>query len=416
MTGGIVVDVPGSKSIANRALVVAALADGESLLTNVPDGDDTAALVTGLGQLGVAVVLDGDRALVRGGGGQLRPGRAARIDARLAGTTSRFLTALAAVADVPVVVDGDAPLRARPMAVLHDALAALGARIVHTEQSGQLPVEVTGPLGGGTVALAGDVSSQFITALMLVGPVLDGGVRIELTTPLVSRPYVALTASVMGAFGAEVEVSERTIVVAQGRYRAREFAVEPDASSASYPMAVAALRAVPVTVAGLHPPLAQGDGAIVGLLEAMGCTVTTDERGTTVARHASSPLVGIDVDMADVSDLVPTVAVVAAAATTPTTVRGVGFIRSKESDRLGDLAAELTRTGADIVETDDGLHVEPVPPGALHGAHLATHHDHRLAMAFAVLATAVPGIDLDEPSVVSKSWPAFWTVWEQLRA
>ena len=129
----------------------------------------------------------------------------------------------------------------------------------------------------------------------------------------------------------------------------------------------------------------------------MGCTVTTDERGTTVARDASSPLVGIDVDMSDVSDLVPTVAVVAAAATTPTTVRGVGFIRSKESDRLGDLAAELTRTGADIVETDDGLHVEPVPPGALHGAHLATHHDHRLAMAFAVLATAVPGIDLDDP-------------------
>ena len=140
------------------------------------------------------------------------------------------------------------------------------------------------------MALAGDVSSQFITALMLVGPVLDGGLRIELTTPLVSRPYVALTASVMGAFGAEVEVSERTIVVAPGRYRAAEFAIEPDASSASYPMAVAALRAVPVTVAGLHPPLAQGDGAIVGLLEAMGCTVTTDERGTTVARDASSPL------------------------------------------------------------------------------------------------------------------------------
>ena len=166
------------------------------------------------------MVLDGDRAVVRGGGGRLRPGRGARIDARLAGTTSWFITALAAVADVPVVVDGDVPLRARPMAVLHDALPSLGARIVHTERLlGQLPVEVTGPLGGGTVALAGDVSSQFITALMLVGPVLDGGLRIELTTPLVSRPYVALTASVMGAFGAEVEVSERTIVVAPGRYR-----------------------------------------------------------------------------------------------------------------------------------------------------------------------------------------------------
>ena len=149
----------------------------------------------------------------------------------------------------------------------------------------------------------------------------------------------------------------------------------------------------------------------------MGCTVTIDERGTTVARDASSPLVGIDVDMADVSDLVPTVAVVAAAGDARRRrCAGVGFIRSKESDRLGDLAAELTRTGADIVETDDGLHIEPVPPGALHGAHLATHHDHRLAMAFAVLATAVPGIDLDDPSVVSKSWPGFWSVWERLRA
>ena len=192
--------------------------------------------------------------------------------------------------------------------------------------------------------------------------------------------------------------------------------VEPDASSASYPLAVAAVRGGAVTVAGLSTASAQGDITIVELLAAMGCDVRSDGRSLTVERALEKPLRGIDIDMASISDLVPTVAAIATTASTSTTIRGVGFIRAKESDRLGDLTRELARTGARISETADGLHVEPVSGGAagLHGAELDTHHDHRLAMAFAVLAAAVDGIAVDDPTVVTKSWPGFWTTYDTL--
>jgi 3-phosphoshikimate 1-carboxyvinyltransferase len=412
------VAVPGSKSIANRALVAAALAHGDSRLTNVPDGDDTAAMLSCLADLGVGIDAGDDGVvLVGGSGGTLRP-RATRLNARLAGTTSRFVTALAALADRPLTIDGDPPLRTRPMGVLHDALRDLGAVVDHGEAPGQLPATVTGPLRrGGTVRMDGDVSSQFVTALMLIGPLLDGGLRVELTSPLVSVPYVRLTAAVMAAFGAnDVSIAEDHVAVAAGSYAGTTFAVEPDASSASYPLAVAAVRGGAVTVAGLTTASTQGDIAIVELLSAMGCAATSDDYSITIARAPEEPLVGIDVDMASMSDLVPTIAAIATTASTPTTIRGVGFIRAKESDRLGDLARELTRTGALISETADGLTVDPVPGGAagLRGAELHTHHDHRLAMAFAVLATAVDGIAVDDPTVVAKSWPGFWSAYDAL--
>ena len=410
--------VPGSKSIANRALVAAALARGDSRLTNVPDGDDTTAMLACLAGLGVDVEAgDCSTVMVAGSDGRIRP-LTGRLDARLAGTTSRFVTALAALADRPVVIDGNPPLRTRPMDELHNALRALGARIDDGRSPGHLPVTVTGPLRrGGTVLLRGDVSSQFVTALMLIAPVLDGGLRLELTSPLISAPYVRLTAMVMAAFDiTDVDVAEDHVAVAAGRYAGTSFEVEADASAASYPLAVGAVQGGTVTVSGLSTSSAQGDIAIVDLLAAMGCDVTSDGHSVTVGRPPDRPLRGIDVDMAATSDLVPTIAAVATTASTPTTIRGVGFIRVKESDRLGDLARELARTGARIAETADGLFVEPVPGGAggLHGAELHTHHDHRLAMAFAVLAAAVDGITVDDPTVVAKSWPAFWTAYDAL--
>jgi 3-phosphoshikimate 1-carboxyvinyltransferase len=418
------VAVPGSKSIANRALVTAALARGDSALVNVPDGDDTVAMLRCLAGLGVDVGVDvavdggGDAGAVSvvGTGGRLQP-RAERLDAGLAGTTSRFVTALAALADRPVVVDGDQPLRARPMAQLHEALAALGATVEPGATTGRLPVTITGPLRrGGTVAMRGDVSSQFVTALMLIGPLLDGGLRIELTSPLVSLPYVRLTAAVMQAFGVTgVEVSEMVVAIPAGRYSGTSFDVEPDASAASYPLAVAAVCGGRVTVPGLTIASTQGDIAVLDLLAAMGCDVGSDGRSVSVARPLQRSLRGIDVDMSATSDLVPTIAAVAATASTPTTIRGVGFIRAKESDRLGDLAAELARTGADVTTTEDGLHIEPVGGASgLHGAVLGTHHDHRLAMSFAVLGTAVDGIGVADPGVVSKSWPGFWEAFDSL--
>lgn len=406
------VRVPGSKSIANRALVCAALADGPSTLTNLPDGDDTTAMVDCLAVLGVPTEGSPPDITV-GATGRLTPEPGAVAFAGLAGTTSRFVTALAALAGVPVVIDGHPPLRARPFGPLHDALAQLGVTVAPGDVRGGLPVTVTGPPTGNAVGLPGDVSSQFVTALMLIGPRLPAGLRIDLTTDLVSRPYVELTADVMGWFGVSgVYIGDRAIGVPPGSYRAADVDIEPDASSASYPLAVAALTGRAVTVDGLGATSRQGDARFADLLAEMGCTVDRQDRSVTVARDAGTALVGIDVDMADISDLVPTLAVVAACATSPTRIRGVGFIRAKESDRLGDLARELAKAGVRIAETDDGLAIEP-SADTLRPATLGTHHDHRLAMAFGVLGRVVP-LDVDDPGVVSKSWPGFWQMLENL--
>lgn len=410
--------VPGSKSIANRALVIAALADGESTLRGLPDGDDTTAMLRALGGLGIECEAAADGSVtVAGTGGVIVPA-AERVHAALAGTTSRFVTALAALAESPVVVDGDPPLRVRPMGELHRALVTLGVGLRYEDGVERLPVEVAGPLRtGGTVTLRGDVSSQFVSALMMIGPLLEGGLRLDLSSPLVSVPYVSLTAGVMADFGVTgVAITAESIVVPEGRYGPREYAVEPDASSAGYPLAIAAACGGAVTIPGLTMRSPQGDVAFVELLAAMGCDVVHHADGIGVRRAPGSPLLGIDADMADISDLVPTLAAVAVAASTATTIRGVGFIRAKESDRLGDLAAELTKLGADVVVTDDGLHIEPVVGGTagLRGARLGTHHDHRLAMAFAVLGAVVDGVEIDDPGVVSKSWPGFWAAYDAL--
>ncbi len=411
------VHVPGSKSIANRALVCAALATGTSALRGVAPGDDTTAMLDCLGALGIACnTLDdvAETVEVLGCGG--RPQPAGRVlDAQLAGTTSRFVTALAALADGCSTIDGGEPLRRRPMAPLHDALAELGAVVRPGVEPGHLPVTVCGPVGrrvhAGALRIRGDVSSQYITALMLIGPYLPGGLQLELTTPLVSRSYVGITAAVMGAFGAHgVDVGQASVAVPPGGYVGVPYTVEPDASSASYPLAAAAIAGGTVHVPGLGTASLQGDAAFATVLASMGCDVVQTTNGTTVTREG--PLRGIDIDMVDMSDLVPTLAVVAPFAVTPTTIRGVGFIRGKESDRIGDLCRELRRAGISADEHADGLTVRPGMPQP---AQLSTHDDHRLAMALALFGLVVEGIVIEEPAVVSKSWPGYWEMLEGLR-
>ncbi len=409
----VTVALPGSKSIANRALVCAALADRTSTLTNVPDGDDTAAMVACLRALGMPIEAGGTSVAVTGTGGRLGRGPV-ELNARLAGTTSRFVTALAALAPGPVRVDGSPRLRTRPMGPLHDALAELGARITPEREPGRLPVVVSGgALRGGRLVLSGDVSSQFLTALMLIGPCLPGGLAIELSTPLVSRPYVDLTAAVLAAFGvAGASVDRERVIVPEARHRATDLAVEPDASSATYLAAAAAIGPAgsSVHLAGLGAASIQADARFLDLLAEMGGAVERRDDGTTV--QGTGHLRGIDADLADCSDAVPTLAVTAAVGEGPTRIRGVGFIRAKESDRIGALAAELRRCGAGVDEHDDGLTVHPRP---LHGARVRTYEDHRLAMAFAVLGLRVPGIAIEDPDVVAKSFPGFWDVIDGLR-
>jgi 3-phosphoshikimate 1-carboxyvinyltransferase len=407
-----VVAVPGSKSIANRALICASLAEGASTFTNLPDGDDTDAMLVCLGVLGVDVTADtpGGTTTVMGTGGVLRPGPL-DLPTRLAGTTSRFITALAALGAGPYVIDGFAPLRARPMAPLHEALESLGATVRSTTP-GHLPVTVTGPLrGADRVEVRGDISSQFLTALMLIGPYVPGGVRIAITTPLVSRPYLTITQSVMAEFGHDdVSIGDDAIEVGPGRYTAREYAVEPDASSASYPLTAAAICGGRVEIPGLAQDALQGDARFCDVLAMMGCSASRGARSTIV--EGGDRLGGVDIDMVEMSDLVPTLAAAAVFASSPTRIRGVGFIRAKESDRLGDLCAELRKLGANASETDDGLSVEPSP---LRGAMLQTHHDHRLAMAFGLVGLRVADVEIDDPDVVSKSWPGYWGMLGGLR-
>ena len=393
------VRLPGSKSITNRALVCAALAEGRSELRGALQADDTEAMVGCLTALGAAIT---DDWVVTGTGGRLRPGPVT-VDARMSGTTARFVAPLLALGTGRYRLVGHPQLMARPMGPTFDALRALGARV----DGDSLPVEIAaGGVAGGTVALPGDVSSQFLSGLLLAAPLMRDGLTVELTTELVSRPYVELTTAVMSAFGVDVD----GFTVAPQRYRATTFDVEPDASAASYFAAAAAICGGRVRILGLDAASAQGDLVFVDLLERMGAAV---ERGDGwIEVRGTGDVVGIDADLADLSDTAPTLAVVAACASTPTRVTGIGFIRAKESDRIAAVVTELRRCGVDAEEEDDGFVVRP---GAPHGARIETYDDHRMAMSFAVLGLRVPGIVIDDPGCVAKTFPSFFEVLESLR-
>ena len=259
--------------------------------------------------------------------------------------------------------------------------------------------------------MAGDISSQFLSGLLLSAPAVTGGLDVRLTTELISRPYVDMTVAVMHAFGATVEIDGSGWRVAPGGYRGTRFVVEPDASAASYAWAAAVLTGGTVTVPGLHRRALQGDVAFAEVLARMGATVHWHDDAVTVA--AGDGLHGIDVDMAHISDTVPTLAVVAAAADGPTTIRGVGFIRGKETDRIAAPVAELRRCGIRAEATDDGMivHPGPVRPTTFH-----SYGDHRMAMAFALLGLVHPGVQIEDPGCVAKTFPGYWDLLDALRA
>ncbi len=405
--------MPGSKSVSNRALVCAALAEGESTLRGVADGDDTLRMVEGLRLLGAGIGHtntasdDNTNTIVTVRGPIDLNAAPVTLDAGLAGTTSRFLTAIAALRRYPTVVTGGESLRRRPMAQLHQLLRDLGAEVVSDSGAG-LPVTVSGLVRSSnprTLTARGDVSSQFVSAVMMIAPCV-GGVRVLLEGQVPSFGYLAMTAEVMARFGAQVSIGGNEIIVGAELYRAAEFDVPADWSSAGYPFAAAAIAGGEVRVPRLRRDGTQPEEDFVTVLEKMGCGVRADTYGVTVARDARQPLRGVDIDMSAMSDLVPTLAVVAACATSPTRIRGVGFIRHKESDRLGDLAHELRACGIVVTEHDDGLAIEPAK---LRGCTVQPHDDHRLAMSLALLSLREPGIAVDDASVVAKSWPSYWT-------
>lgn len=380
-----VIALPGSKSLTNRALLCAALAPAGSELIGALEADDTHAMRDCL------------RALDSG----------ADLDARASGTTSRFLLPLMAARAGSARMDGSASLRARPMRELFEAVRAMGARVVEQAEPGHLPVVVSGgPVRGGRVEVPGELTSQFISGLLLAGPLLAEGIEVVPTTELVSAPYVEMTAAVMRAFGATID----GLRVSPGGYQPARFVIEPDASAASYFFAAAAITGGRVTVPGLGRGSLQGDIRFVEILEHMGAAVEIGEADTSV--RGTGQLRGIDIDLRDLPDMAQTLAVVAVFASSETRVRGVGFIRGHETDRIGAVVRELRRCGIDATATGDGFVVRPGDP---HAALVRTYDDHRMAMSFSLLGLRVPGISIADPGCVSKTFPGFFETLEELR-
>ncbi|MEW6253623.1 MAG: 3-phosphoshikimate 1-carboxyvinyltransferase [Planctomycetota bacterium] len=406
---------PGSKSLTNRCLACAALADGRSVLRGASFADDTFAMVRGLAQLGVRTETLTPRAELHvfGARGNLT-GDEVTINVGGAGTAMRFLAALACLGHGRRRLDGSARMRARPIGQLVGALQQLGARIGYEAGEGYPPLTVVGGgLTGGEVAFADPPSSQFLSAVLMVAPYAAHDVLIRIDGEVPSRPYVDMTVDVMRSMGVEaVEHAGRFVVPAYQRYQGGEFAVEPDASAATYFWAAAAVTGGRVRVAGLTRQSRQGDVRFADVLGRMGCVVSEDERGLTVAAPADGPLQGVTVDLNDMPDTVQTLAVVALFAAGPTEIHNVANLRVKETDRLAALSTELTRLGARVEERPDGLTIHP--PNRISPAAIATYDDHRMAMSFAVAGLAAEGIVIRDAGCVRKSYPGFFEALEEL--
>ena len=402
----VVVRVPGSKSITNRALVAAALARGSSVIAGALVAEDTLAMREVLAGLGVAIhASDAGATLeVVGCDGAPRPA-APRLDARSAGTVARFIPPVLALGFGDYVLDGSAQLRARPLSAGVAALRRLGVAVGCDGVEGHLPIRVTGSQGvvRGSVTVQADVSSQYASGLLLSAPCFGSGLQLAVEGAVVSEPYLDMTAAVMRCFGADVNQEGRRYVAAPGGYQAARYAVEPDASAASYFFAAAAITGGSVVVPGLGTDSLQGDLGFVRVLEQMGCWVDIRPDATEVRGPAQ--LNGVDADLRDLSDTAQTLAVVAPFADTPTRITGIGFIRNKESDRVGAVAAELRRAGIDAAEQPDGLLIQP---GVPHAAQISTYDDHRMAMSFALLALRTDGIEIENPTCVAKTYPSYF--------
>ncbi len=395
--------VPGSKSISNRALILAALAEGTSTLDGVLDSDDTRHMRAGLAAMGIAVRDDGPARLVVAGGRTRLAAARDPIFVGNSGTTVRFLTALAALAPGRTTLVGDEDMSRRPISDLVAALRQLDVAV--DCPSGCPPLTVTGgTLRGGRVRMRGDRSSQYFSALMLCAGLAGHDLDIEIEGELVSRPYVAMTRKMVSDFGGAVEeTAEGFRVRAVDGYRPRGYLVEPDASSASYPFALAAAGRHRITVPGLSAVSLQGDYAFVELLARAGARVDKGSDATTV--WAEGPLIGVDVDMHHMSDTVMTLAAIAPLCRGPTTIRRVANIRIKETDRLMATVTELRRLGQTVTHGDDWIRVEPAP---LRAATVSCYRDHRMAMSFAVLGALTGQVSIDDPACTAKTYPGFW--------
>ena len=406
---GVHVRVPASKSVANRELVLSAIAAGHSRLeVGVLDpGDDVHTMAEALTALGNAVRWERGRIDIAP---RDVPLAEASIDSRDAGTVARFATALAALSSAQTRIVGSPRMRERPMIELADALRALGASV----EGDALPLVVRGPLRGGAVSVAGYESSQFASALLLVAGRMAEGLRLRLTGDVVSAPFLEMTVAALGRRGVRVDrLSSRSFVVPPQKLRPRSFAVPGDVTAATYPAAAAAILGGSLTidnVSAKHDPGGQGDVRFFDLIAEMGCGVSKSASSTTVRRNGA--LHGIVANVTDCSDVFPTLAVMATQADTPTELGGLAHTRKQESDRPAAVAAGIAALGGRAQVFGDAIRIEPAP---LHEGVVDAAGDHRIAMAFSILGLHVPGVAISGSDSVSKTFPGFYEMLERLR-
>jgi len=411
------VSVPGSKSITNRALVLAALASQheECELTGALQSEDTEVMVSCLKRLGFRVETDWPTVRVaKNPSGRIIPTESADLFVANSGTTVRFLTAMLALGNGVYRLDGVPRMRERPIQDLLDALTQIGVQASSDNGTGCPPITLkSSGFQADQVHVRANVSSQFLSALLMAAPHAGHALTIRVDGPIVSEPYIEMTTSMMMSWGSIVsrsEPNEYGVHPIGERLFESSFAIEPDASAASYFFAAAAILGGRVTVQNLSLNSLQGDVHFVDVLQRMGCRVETCDAGITV--HGG-PLHGIDIDMNAISDTVMTLGAVACFAEGPTRIRNVAHIRHKETDRISALATELRRLGAEVEELEDGLKITPRP---LHGAAVETYNDHRMAMSLALIGLKVPGVIIKNPGCVAKTYPGFWQDLDQVKS
>jgi len=410
------VRVPGSKSITNRALPLAAMAEGTSTLTGVLFADDTWAMIKALQSLGYHLVIDEPtRTITLHGRGKNIPNVTATLHCGNSGTTLRFLAAMLTNGPGQYTLDGIERMRQRPVAQLVDQLRALGATVVYGMQDGYPPITVGGSIPGGTCAFRDAQSSQYISAILMAAPLAGGPVTIRLDGRVTSEPYVDMTVRMIEGFGCKelftIVTKHRPLAdgvayeITPDSYTPRDYCIEPDASNASYFLAAAALtKDATITIPGLGKDSLQGDVAFAAVLQNMGASVTIG--GDSITATGTGILHGLDLDMNHIPDMVQTLAVVALFADSPTTIRNVANLRIKETDRLAALETELRKLGAAITTTANSIHI--IPPTTFTPASIATYDDHRMAMAFSLAALHIPGTVIENPQCTAKTYPDFF--------
>lgn len=407
------VKVPGSKSITNRALLLAALAEGTTHLTGVLFSDDSRHFLSSLISLGFDVTINEEskQVTVVGLGGKI-PKKEATINVGSAGTASRFLTAMLALSEGTYIIDCSEQMKKRPMKPLFDALITMGASFEYLEKEHHLPVRVTGNGGNcGDVELDITKSTQFLSALLMVGPMTKTGFNIQITSRKIDGAYIRITRNMVAQFGGSVSLDGSVYHVPKNDYLASPYAIEPDMSAACYFYSVAALLGGSITVKGVHKNLMQGDIKFLDVLEKLGCQLSDTEEGIMVQGPEGGKYEGVDVFMNDFSDQTMTLAALAPFASSETVIRGVAHIKVQECDRMAGIVSELTRVGIDCEADGDNIFIKPgnVKPG-----EIETYDDHRFAMAFTLLGLGADGIIIKDPKCCRKTFENYFQVLEEL--